>query len=139
MDKADALNIFLGGIFSFDQIFDKFFGRIFHSKTRSEKHRRCPFKILGEDFRGGRAVMAWPSHFLEQIQSAAPLTRTVWLVARGKETVTIPAGEFQAWHFELQVQGSKERQQVWYDVEAPHTLVKYYNGMETFSLMEQDR
>ncbi len=87
-----------------------------------------------ETFHTGRTVFTWPSYWLPEIQASKPLTRDVTLRLKGQESVTTPAGEFTTWRVELRVTGSSEVKQSWYDVNAPHTLVKYDNGMATWLL-----
>ena len=55
---------------------------------------------------------------------AAKVNTTVRVL--GKETVTVPAGTFEAWRVELNFSGTK--QAAWYEVAMPHRLVQYDNG-----------
>jgi hypothetical protein len=91
---------------------------------------------FGSRFNGARAWLTWPLRWQQDTQSSAPLTQQVYFLARGKDTVKTPAGDFQAWRVELRLAGSNELQTAWYAVDAPHTLVKYNNGSETMLLVE---
>lgn len=48
------------------------------------------------------------------------------VLVEGKEQVTTPAGQFEAWRVELDF--GQAKQTVWYAVEAPYTMVQYDNG-----------
>ncbi len=54
---------------------------------------------------------------------------------KGKETVSVPAGEFETWRVELDF--GQGKQTVWYAVEAPYTMVQYDNGSTKIVLREQ--
>ncbi|HVP05263.1 MAG TPA: DUF3108 domain-containing protein [Dehalococcoidia bacterium] len=51
-----------------------------------------------------------------------------------QEQVSVPAGDFQAWHLKIDSGGST--QDAWYTTDARHTLVRYDNGESTFELTE---
>lgn len=57
-------------------------------------------------------------------QSAAKVDTTVRV--KGKETVTVPAGSFEAWKVELDF--GQGKQYAWYQTDAPNNLVQYDNG-----------
>ena len=48
------------------------------------------------------------------------------VTVKGKETVQVPAGSFEAWRVELDF--GQVKQSAWYQVEAPHEMVQYDNG-----------
>lgn len=53
---------------------------------------------------------------------------------RGQEQVEVPAGAFNTWLVEITTdQGT---QSIWYQVDAPHTLVQYDNGTTRMQLVE---
>lgn len=56
------------------------------------------------------------------------------LKVKGQEQVTVPAGEFDAWHLEIDSGG--KTQDAWYTTDDVHTLLKYDNGESTFELIE---
>jgi hypothetical protein len=51
--------------------------------------------------------------------------QTVNLVVRGKESVTVPAGQFDAWR--LEIRSSNARQVAWFADTATRPLVRYDN------------
>ncbi len=51
MHKTDALGGLLGGVFSFNKIFNKFPGGIFRSKAGTDQQRSGTLEILCKDFR----------------------------------------------------------------------------------------
>ena len=57
---------------------------------------------------------------------------TVVLEVKGRESVTLPSGAYQAWHLKVDSGGST--QDAWYNVDPPHVLIKYDNGAQTFQL-----
>lgn len=63
-------------------------------------------------------------------QDSGPLAENRLVAVVDKEEVTTPAGEFTAWKVML-----GEDQTAWYDVRGSHTLVKFFNGIESWSLM----
>jgi membrane protease YdiL (CAAX protease family) len=97
-----------------------------------------PYRLSGlafGRFKNGTTVIAWPSHYVGQIKSDRPLTHPAGITVRGPEKVSVPAGDFQAYRVELSITGTNERQTAWYDVNEPHTLVKYDNSFETYLLI----
>lgn len=57
-------------------------------------------------------------------QSAAKVDTTVRV--KGKESVTVPAGSYDAWKVELDF--GQAKQYAWYQTDAAHNLVQYDNG-----------
>ena len=96
-----------------------------------------PFRFSGlafGKFKTGNSLIAWPRHYVGQINSDRPLTHPVSIIVHGPEPVSLQAGDFQAYRVELLVTGTDERQTAWYDFNEPHTLVKYDNSFETYEL-----
>ena len=85
-------------------------------------------------FKSGSSLIAWPTHYVGQINSDRPLTHPVSITVRGPEPVSLPAGDFHAYRVELVVTGTDEHQTAWYDFNEPHTLVKYDNSFEIYEL-----
>ncbi len=56
----------------------------------------------------------------------------VTLTVKAQEQVTVPAGAYDTWRLEIDSGGSTQK--AWYTTDAAHTLVKYYNGDQTFEL-----
>jgi hypothetical protein len=65
-------------------------------------------------------------------QNALKVDTTVSVL--GKESVTVPAGTYDTWH--VQINAGQSKQDVWYQVDTPHNLVKYDNGT-TSMVLEQ--
>jgi Protein of unknown function (DUF3108) len=61
-----------------------------------------------------------------------PESADVRLTVEGTETVSVPAGSFEAWVVNVRVQG--ETQVAWYSTEPEHPLVRYDNGDQVFEL-----
>ncbi len=58
--------------------------------------------------------------------------QTVILRVTGRQTVEVPAGEFDSWR--LQVRNGRATRVVWIEVEAPHRVVQWDNGSLVFRL-----
>jgi membrane protease YdiL (CAAX protease family) len=96
-----------------------------------------PFRFSALAFdriKSGIALIAWPSHYVGQINTDQPLAHPVGIIVHAPAPLSLPAGEFQAYRVELTVTGTDERQAAWYDVNEPHTLLKYDNSFETYQL-----
>ncbi len=65
--------------------------------------------------------------------SAQVLPATVRVL--GKESVTVPAGKFDAWKTEIEL--SQGKLTLWYGVDAPHHLVQYEGGGTKLVLAEK--
>jgi hypothetical protein len=61
-----------------------------------------------------------------------PESADVQVTVEGTETVSVPAGSFEAWVVKVSVQG--ETQVAWYSTEPAHQLVRYDNGDQVFEL-----
>ena len=97
-----------------------------------------PFRLSAlafGQFRSGATLIAWPAHYVGKINSDQPLTHPASLKVLSPELVNVSAGNFQAYRVELSITGTDERQIAWYDVNEPHTLVKYDNSFETYQLI----
>ncbi len=57
------------------------------------------------------------------------------ITVQAQETVTVPADTFVAWRIELNFGG--ETQTVWYQVDAPHNMVQYDDGVNRLVLVRQ--
>ena len=67
---------------------------------------------------------------------AKPQLLSVALKVKGVETVSVPAGTFQAWRLEIRSGG--RTQKAWYADDAARTLVRYDNGDLVFELESGD-
>lgn len=97
-----------------------------------------PFRLSAlafDHFKSGTTLIAWPAHYVGKINSDRPITHPAGLRLRAPELVSVPAGDFQAYRVELSITGTDERQTAWYDVNEPHTLVKYDSSFETYQLV----
>ena len=65
-----------------------------------------------------------------------PELLSVVLKVKPRETVSVPAGEYQAWRLEIRSGG--ETQTAWYADDARRTLVRYDNGDLVFELESQE-
>lgn len=68
------------------------------------------------------------------IVAANALKPTLKLTTVGKESVSVPAGQFEAWKVEMEA--GQQKQLFWVGTEAPHYLVQYDNGATVMSLSE---
>ncbi len=56
------------------------------------------------------------------------------ITVRSQETITVPLGDFDTWRVDIQSGGTT--QTAWYQVDAPHTLVQYVNGINRMVLTQ---
>ena len=77
---------------------------------------------LREDYEGAYISM----NIVETSRQTADLTVT------GQETVTVPAGTFNAWR--LQIRNGRATRVAWINVEAPHQIVRWDNSETVFEL-----
>ena len=85
-----------------------------------------------------RALPLAPNYAV-QINSflpVVPLLERVTVVGKGQEQVTVPAGQFDAFH--VVVEGKEVKTEAWIGVDAPHPLLRYVDGFNgaTFDLLE---
>jgi len=81
-----------------------------------------------------KATLAWPSRWREETQSSGPVAEDICVVVRDAGPVWTPAGRFVTWRVTV-----GDRQTAWYDAEAPHTLVRYHDGIVTYLLTEVEQ
>jgi hypothetical protein len=72
-----------------------------------------------------------PYTWREATQDSSPQAQLLLLTVTGTEEVTTPAGTFVTWKVQV-----GEREIAWYAVDAPRTLVQYFNGTETWRLAD---
>lgn len=70
------------------------------------------------------------SYVLIVAQNALKVNTTVTVLSQ--EKIDVPAGNFVTWHVEIQA--GQSTQNAWYQVDAPHSLVKYDNGTNSMAL-----
>lgn len=92
-----------------------------------------PWRVSAMDFAPGiySIDLVLPLTWRQETQTSGPQERALRVVVLGEETVETPAGSFSAWHL-LAYNGES----AWYDVNAPHHLVKYEGRMFDYWLVE---
>ncbi len=80
------------------------------------------------DYAAG-AYIFHPYTWRQATQDSGPQARLVLVTVTGQEEVNTPAGTFTAWKVQV-----GDRETAWYTVDAPHILVKYFDGVETWLL-----
>lgn len=93
-----------------------------------------PWRMQALPFNLGYSRMvelAYPLHWDQGSGTIKPLVETEYLVVRTAEPIWTPAGRFIAWAVTV---GDKK---AWYDSKAPHTLLRYDDGIVTYLLLEQ--
>lgn len=91
-----------------------------------------PWTLLALPFADDYAAVAHlftPYTWRQETRDMGPQLELVLVTISSPETVITPAGTFRAW--KVQAGGLKT---AWYAVDAPHTLVKYFDGAETWLL-----
>ena len=94
--------------------------------------RTWPWALSALPFAVDDAASAYlftPYTWRDATQDNGPQVQLLLVVVSGPEEVTTPAGTFTVWKVQV-----GERETAWYAVDAPHTLVQYFNGMETWVL-----
>ena len=77
---------------------------------------------------GQQANYAWPSLWQPETESSVPAVEEMAVIVAGAEPVTTPVGNFIAWQVKM------GRWTAWYDVNAPHTLLRYEFGSAAYVL-----
>jgi membrane protease YdiL (CAAX protease family) len=93
-----------------------------------------PWQLTALSFEAGataRLVHLSPDIWRPETQDNGPVVQTVMLKVSGPEEIEVTGGPRQAWRVEM---GTGEV--AWYDPAGPHTLLRYFNGMETWTLIE---
>jgi hypothetical protein len=75
-----------------------------------------------------RANYAWPALWQLETQTSVPTVEEMAVIVSGAEPVTTPAGNFIAWRVKLGPWTA------WYDVNEPHTLLRYDAGLAIYVL-----
>jgi len=91
-----------------------------------------PWHLAGVHFDeepAGRIVRFHPYTWRNETQDQGPVTDLRRLAVLGREVVETPAGTFTAWKVTI---GREET--AWYDVSNGVTVVKFFNGIETWNL-----
>jgi membrane protease YdiL (CAAX protease family) len=98
-----------------------------------------PWQLTALPFRAGltaRFVHIAPDVWRPATQDMGPVTQVMVVAISGPEEIETPDGARQAWRAEV---GKREtgRETAWYSADAPHTLLRYFNGMETWTFVEE--
>lgn len=91
-----------------------------------------PWQLAAFSFAEGataRLVHLAPDIWRPETQDNGPVVQTLVVKVVGLEEIETPAGSQEAWRVEV---GTREI--AWYTPTAPHTLLRYFNGMETWAL-----
>lgn len=94
--------------------------------------RLWPWTLLALPFADDYAAAAhlFTAYTWRQATSdSGPQMELVLVTVSSPETVTTQAGTFRAWKVQ-----AGESKTAWYTIDAPHTLVKYFDGAETWLL-----
>lgn len=75
-----------------------------------------------------QATLANPWYWSNDSQTHMPGSEPVVVVVQGGEPIATPAGNYLAWRVEV------GEQTAWYDVEPPHTLLRYDDGQSIYLL-----
>ncbi len=79
---------------------------------------------FADDYQGGTAFLATRYGLVQEVK----------ILPRGQEAIATSAGDFDAWRVELTLPETGQKYSAWYDINAPHTLVKYDDGIQTYLL-----
>ncbi len=75
-----------------------------------------------------KVTVAWPLHYSTEAKGSIPYSQNSLVVVTNSEPVNTPAGNYIAWKVTLGDQSA------WYDVKAPHTLLRYDTGVVSYLL-----
>jgi len=95
-----------------------------------------PFRLKGLPF---ETQNTWITSYLEpfgwreKTQDNGPVLKSNFLIQSSKETIKVPAGEFETWKVQLM-----NGQAAWYTVASPHLPVKIQGNVFDYYLLEQD-
>ena len=92
------------------------------------------WRLMGLDFASGVSYnieYLIPLTWRQETEDNGPLLEQVKLTITGPESITVPAGEFQAWKASL-----SNGQTAWYSVEQPSILLRFDANMFNFLLVE---
>ena len=91
-----------------------------------------PWRLMGMQFRPGlvkKAVFIAPLRFQPDLNINGPSTHNLAVSVIGADFVRTPAGNFVAWKVKVGDEGT-----AWYEVQAPHRLIKLQGQFETLVL-----
>jgi membrane protease YdiL (CAAX protease family) len=91
-----------------------------------------PWQLAALDFAAGatsRLTHVAPDMWRPATRDMGPVALTAVVKIVGLEEIETPAGVVEAWRVEV-----GEREVAWYDTAVPPTLLRYFNGMESWTL-----
>ena len=94
-----------------------------------------PWRLMALPFDiglGQRASFIWPSRWQPETETNGLAVEETAVIVLGAEPVATPAGHFIAWRVKF---GSWT---AWYDVNTPHTLLRYDAGFAVYVLTDSD-
>jgi hypothetical protein len=94
-----------------------------------------PWQLAALTFEAGttaRLVHVAPDGWRRETQDMGSVVQTVLVKVIGLEEIETPGGPQEAWRVEI-----GKREVAWYDTAVPHTLLRYFNGMETWTIAER--
>lgn len=95
-------------------------------------HESWPWQLAGLQFEAGvtgKVILLRPYTWRNATEDNGPLVESKVVSVHGPEIVTTPAGTFHAWRVTLGNEGM-----AWYERSDNHTLVKFFDGVETWFL-----
>lgn len=95
-----------------------------------------PFRLMGLAFETQNTWMTSyldPFGWREKTQDNGPVLKSNFLIQSSKETIKVPAGEFETWKVQLM-----NGQAAWYTVASPHLPVKIEGNVFDYYLLEQN-
>jgi hypothetical protein len=114
------------------------------SESEEASSTRCNPKSLPESaFDNDSSLFLWRTLPFEEgleVQYTASIpnrrdSRIVTLSVREPETIETPAGTFEAWHVFVLAEGQSH--DAWFEVDAPHRMVRYDNDQQIFLLTDE--
>jgi membrane protease YdiL (CAAX protease family) len=94
------------------------------------------WRLMGLDFASGRSYKVEflvPLTWRQETEDNGPVLKQEKLTITRPESISVPAGEFQAWKVTL-----SNGQTAWYTVEQPTILIRFESNMFNFLLVEGD-
>ncbi len=94
------------------------------------------WRVMGLDFAPGKSYKVEyliPLTWRQETEDNGPLVKQIKLTISGPESISVPAGEFQAWKVTL-----SNGQTAWYSVEQPSILLRFDANMFDFLLVEAE-
>ena len=91
-----------------------------------------PWRLMGMQFRSGlvnKAVFIAPLRFQPDLNINGPSTHDLAVTVIGADFVRTPAGNFVAWQVNVGKEGT-----AWYEMQAPHRLIKLQSQFEALVL-----